>query len=57
VDIKILPRKIIGGDLTQIIDIIFPGPIDPGSFNMNAADDQYRTRDGRSSYRQSAATL
>ena len=24
-----LPRKMVGVDLTQVVDIIFPGPIDP----------------------------
>jgi hypothetical protein len=35
VEIKILPRKMVGVDLTQVIDIIFPGPIDPDSFDLN----------------------
>ncbi len=35
VDIKILPRKMVGVDLTQIIDVIFPGPIDPTSIDLN----------------------
>jgi hypothetical protein len=35
VDIKILPRKMVGADLTQVIDIIFPGPIDPASIDLN----------------------
>jgi hypothetical protein len=35
VDIKILPRRMVGVDLTQIIDIIFPGPIDPDFFDLN----------------------
>lgn len=30
-DIRLLPRKMVGADLTQIVDIIFPGPIDPAS--------------------------
>ena len=34
VDIKILPRKMVGVDLTQIIYIIFPGPIDPTSIDL-----------------------
>jgi hypothetical protein len=33
-DIRLLPRKMVGADLTQIIDIIFPGPIDPNSFSL-----------------------
>ena len=35
VDIEILPRKMVGVDLTQIIDIIFPCPIDPTSIDLN----------------------
>jgi hypothetical protein len=34
-DIKLLPRKMVGVDLTQIVDIIFPGPIDPNSIDLN----------------------
>jgi hypothetical protein len=34
-DIKILPRRTSGVDLTQVIDIIFPGPIDPNSFSLS----------------------
>jgi hypothetical protein len=33
-DIKLLPRKMVGADLTQIIDIIFPGPIDENSISL-----------------------
>ncbi len=33
-DIRIFPRKMVGVDLTQVIDIIFPGPIDPNSIDL-----------------------
>jgi hypothetical protein len=32
--IKLLPRKMVGVDLTQVVDIIFPGPIDPTSIDL-----------------------
>jgi len=34
-DIRLLPRKMVGADLTQIVDITFPGPIDPTSIDLN----------------------
>lgn len=34
-DILVRPRRAVGNDLTQEIDIVFPGPIDPNSFDMN----------------------
>jgi hypothetical protein len=34
-DIRLLPRKMVGVDLTQVVDIIFPGLIDPSSIDLN----------------------
>lgn len=33
--IVVIPRLIVGNDLTQEIDLIFPDNIDPASFNVN----------------------
>ena len=34
-DIVVHPRKAVGNDLTQVVELIFPEPIDPASFNMD----------------------
>lgn len=34
-DIKIFPRRMVGADLTQEVDIIFPGPIYPTSIDLS----------------------
>lgn len=33
-DILVRPRKVVGNDLTQEIELVFPGPIDPASINL-----------------------
>lgn len=34
IDVRLLPRAATGNDLTQDIELVFPGPIDPASFNL-----------------------